>query len=158
MKQQILGILLLLVFNPLGAANPAWLEGKTETQYDITVYRSATCGCCKGWISHLKDHNFNVTDIEVADVNQYKEQLNVPRKAASCHTAVVNGVAIEGHVPAQDIKRLLEDKSDIRLLTVPAMPSGTPGMDTAGAPKDSFKVYSIDRDNQVGIYNEYSNY
>ena len=158
MKQQILGILLLLVFNPLGAANPAWLEGKTETQYDITVYRSATCGCCKGWISHLKDHNFNVTDIEVTDVNQYKKQLNVPPKASSCHTALVNGVAIEGHVPAQDIKRLLEDKSDIRLLTVPAMPSGTPGMDTAGAPKDSFKVYSIDRDNQVGIYNEYSNY
>ncbi len=158
MKIRFLGSLLLLMLNPLWAANPLWLEGKTETQYDITVYRSATCGCCKGWVSHLKDHNFNVTDIEVSDLNQFKTRFNIPQEAASCHTAMVNGVAIEGHVPAQDIKRLLEDKSDIRLLTVPAMPSGTPGMDTHGAPKDSFRVFSVNENNQVGVYNEYSNY
>ena len=70
----------------------------------------------------------------------------------------MNGVAIEGHVPAQDIKRLLEEKSDIRLLAVPAMPSGTPGMDIAGSPKQAFKVYSIDKNNQIGIYNEYTDY
>ncbi len=158
MKIQFLSVLILLLLNPLWAANPLWLEGKTETQYDITVYRSATCGCCKGWISHLKDHNFNVTDVEVSDVNQIKRQFNIPQRASSCHTGMVNGVAIEGHVPAQDIKRMLKEKSDIRLLTVPAMPSGTPGMDTPGAPKDSFRVFSVDHDNQVGIYNEYDIY
>lgn len=158
MKIQILGALLLFVFNPLWASNPVWLEGKTETEYDITVYRSASCGCCKGWITHLKDHNFNVEDVVVSDVNQYKKQMNIPPQAASCHTALVNGVAIEGHVPAQDIKRLLEENSNIRLLTVPAMPSGTPGMDTVGSPKQAFKVYSVDKDNQIGIYNEYTEY
>ena len=158
MKIQILGALLLFVFNPLWAANPAWLEGKTDTQYDITVYRSAACGCCKGWITHLEEHNFTVKDVVVTDVNQYKKQMSIPPQAASCHTALVNGVAIEGHVPAQDIKRLLEEKSDIRLLTVPAMPSGTPGMDTAESPKSPFKVYSIDKENQIGVYNEYKDY
>ena len=84
--------------------------------------------------------------------------LQVPPRAASCHTAVVDGVVIEGHVPAQDIKRLLSSEHDIRLLTVPAMPSGTPGMDSPGAPKQAFKVFSIDRDDQVGVYNQYENY
>ena len=158
MKNLLSGALLFLIINPLWAANPFWQEGKTAVQYDITVYRSASCGCCKGWIEHLQEHNFNVNDVIVSDVNQYKKQMAIPPQAASCHTALVNGVAIEGHVPAQDIKRLLEEKSDIRLLTVPAMPSGTPGMDTAGSPKQAFKVYSIDRDNQIGIYNEYTDY
>jgi len=140
------------------AADPVWLKGKTDEVYEITVYRSATCGCCKGWIQHLKDHDFKVKDVTVADVNPYKEQFKVPAQAASCHTAQVNGITIEGHVPAQDIKQVLADNSDIRLLTVPAMPSGTPGMDLPGAPKDNFKVFSISRDNEVGVYKNYTDY
>jgi len=158
MKIYILGIISLLVALPLWAANPVWLEGKTDQRYEITVYRSATCGCCKSWISHLKDHNFDVIDVSVDDVNKFKKQFNIPSEAASCHTAMVNGVAIEGHVPAQDIKRLLSQKGNIRLLTVPAMPSGTPGMDMSGAPKNDFKVYSINQDDQVEVYQTYSNY
>jgi len=158
MKSLILGTLSCLVALPLWAANPVWLESKTSNQYEITVYRSATCGCCKAWVNHLKDHNFDVTDTTVDDVNKFKQQFNIPTDAASCHTALVNGVAIEGHVPAQDIKRLLKDKGNIRLLTVPMMPSGTPGMDMPGAPKNDFKVYSISQDDQVDIYNTYSNY
>ena len=158
MKTRILGIIFCLVALPLWAANPVWLEGRTDDRYEITVYRSASCCCCKGWINHLKNHNFDVVDITVDDVNKFKAQFNVPSQAASCHTATVNGVTIEGHVPAQDIKRLLADKGDIRLLTVPAMPSGTPGMDTPGAPKDEFRVYSVSQDDQVGTYQSYKNY
>ena len=158
MKTTLYSALLALLSTPLFAADPVWLEGKTDEQYEITVYRSASCGCCKGWIDHLKDHNFKVKDVTVNDVNQYKSEYQVPAKAASCHTARVNGVTIEGHVPAQDIKALLAQKNDIRLLTVPAMPSGTPGMDTPGAPKDAFNVYSIDSSNKVGVYKSYSNY
>lgn len=158
MKAYILGIIFCLVALPSWAVNPVWLEGKTDDRYDITVYRSASCGCCKGWIDHLKEHNFDVKDITVDDVNQFKRQFNVPQQAASCHTAIVNGVTIEGHVPAQDIKRLLKDKGDIRLLTVPAMPSGTPGMDTPGAPRDQFRVYSVNEADEVGIYRTYGNY
>ncbi len=158
MKNLLPGILFCLIASPLWAANPVWLEGKTDDSYEITVYRNASCGCCKGWISHLEDHNFSVTDVTVDDVNQFKQQFNVPTQAASCHTATVNGITIEGHVPAQDIKRLLREKGDIRLLTVPAMPSGTPGMDTPGAPKDAFRVYSVSQDDQVGIYRTYTDY
>lgn len=143
---------------PLAAANPFWLEGKTGERHEITVYRSASCGCCKSWISHLEDHNFAVKDIVVDDVNRFKSQFGVPPQAASCHTATVNGVTIEGHVPAQDIKRLLAANHDIRLLTVPAMPSGTPGMDTPGAPKDAFRVFAITHDDEVKVFREYSNY
>ncbi|MGK0399316.1 MAG: hypothetical protein ACJA0I_001618 [Gammaproteobacteria bacterium] len=158
MKTLILLMISCFVALPLWAANSDWLEGKTDDRYEITVYRSATCGCCKAWVSHLKDHNFDVTDITVDDVNKFKQQFNVPTDAASCHTAMVNGVAIEGHVPAQDIKRVLKEKGTIRLLTVPMMPSGTPGMDMPGAPRNEFKVYSISQDDQVDVYNTYNNY
>ena len=140
------------------AGDPVWLEGKTDQQYEITVYRSATCGCCKGWISHLKEHNFSVRDVVVNDVNPHKQRLGVPQQAASCHTAEVNGKVIEGHVPAQDIKRLLAENNTIRLLAVPGMPSGGPGMDMPGAPRDEFKVFSVDDNNQVGTFNSYSDY
>jgi hypothetical protein len=153
-----MGMLLCLVTSSLWASNPHWLESKTAARHEITVYRNASCGCCKGWINHLKEHNFVVTDVTVDDVNKFKQQFNVPTQAASCHTAVVDGIVIEGHVPAQDIKRLLADKGDVRLLTVPAMPSGTPGMDTPGAPHDAFRVYSISKDDRVDIFRSYSDY
>ena len=158
MKKPLIVLALLLVSLHASAANPIWQQNKTNEVHQITVYRSATCGCCKGWIDHLKDHNFEVNDVVVDDVNSHKARLGVPPQAASCHTAEVNGVVIEGHVPAQDIKRVISDTTDIRLLTVPAMPSGTPGMDTPGAPKDNFNVYSINKDNKVDIFQSYVNY
>lgn len=157
-KIRILGTIIYLFSFSLWAANPVWLEGATDDRYEITVYRSASCGCCKGWVKHLKDHNFDVKDITVDDINKYKLQLNVPPQAASCHTATVDGITIEGHVPAQDIKNLLADRGDVRLLAVPAMPSGTPGMDTPGAVKNNFHVYSINKQDKVSIFKSYSDY
>lgn len=157
-KIQAIGILLCMITSSSWAANPVWLEGKTAERHEITVYRSASCGCCKGWINHLEDHNFVVKDVTVDDVNKFKHQFNVPTQAASCHTAMVDGIVIEGHVPAQDIKRLLTDKGNVRLLTVPAMPSGTPGMDLAGAQRDAFKVYSVGKDDRVEVFKAYADY
>ena len=154
----LLGILFSLFSLPSWAENPFWLKDKTDQQYQITVYRSATCGCCKDWIAHLREHNFEVTDSTVDDLQKYKQQLGVPREAASCHTASVNGVTIEGHVPAQDIKRLLSSPGDIRLLAAPGMPSGSPGMDTGDAPKQAFNIYSLDKAGQVSIFNSYTDY
>lgn len=158
MKHWLSGVCLALLTLPSWASNPYWEHGKTAENPEITVYRSATCGCCKGWIAHLKDHDFVVKDVVVDDVQVHKDRLSIPPQASSCHTAEVNGVAIEGHVPAQDIKKLLTQKHDIRLLTVPGMPSGTPGMDEPGARKDDFHVYSVSRENQVEIFNSYSDY
>ena len=158
MKSTLLVIAIALLPVSLQAANPVWLEGATEQSHEITVYRSASCGCCKGWIDHLEDHNFIVKDVTVDDVTQFKIQFGVPTQAASCHTAVVDGLVVEGHVPAQDIKELLADRGDVRLLTVPAMPSGTPGMDFEGAPSDPFRVYAITEDDRVEVYKSYDNY
>ncbi|MBB1486418.1 DUF411 domain-containing protein [Oceanospirillum sp. D5] len=143
---------------PVQAANPVWLEGKNEQSYEIQVYHSPTCGCCKGWVDHLKDHNFKVESIEMHDVTPIKQKLGVPQQGASCHTAVVNGKVIEGHVPAQDIKQLLSAESDIRLLTVPGMPSGGPGMDYEGARKDAFKVFAMTEQGKVSTFNQYQDY
>ena len=153
-----IALLLALVLSPVYAGDEYWQQGMTDQRHEITVYRSATCGCCKGWIAHLREHNFDVKDVTVADVQPYKKDLGVPPQAASCHTALVEGLVVEGHVPAQDIKRLLSQEHNVRLLAVPAMPSGSPGMDTPGAPKQDFKVYAISKDEEVGIYNVYSNY
>lgn len=148
-----------ILFAPnLFAADPFWREGITGERLEITVYRSESCGCCKGWIDHLEAHNFDVRDMTVDDVNAYKLKLKVPPNAASCHTAVVDGVVIEGHVPAQDIKRLLSSAHNTRLLTVPAMPSGTPGMDMPGAPKQDFKVYAVSDSDEVSVFNSYADY
>jgi len=152
------GILFSLFLSSALAADEFWRQGITDERHEITVYRSASCGCCKGWIAHLEEHNFEVKDVAVENLNSYKQKYNVPTNGASCHTAVVDGVVIEGHVPAQDIKRLLASEHNTRLLTVPAMPSGTPGMDTPGAPKHDFKVYSVSHDEEVGVLNTYSNY
>jgi hypothetical protein len=154
----VVGILLSLYLSSALAENAFWRQGMTDESHAITVYRSATCGCCKGWIAHLEQHNFAVEDITVDSLEPYKRQYGVPSNAASCHTAVVDGVVIEGHVPAQDIKRLLSSEHNVRLLTVPAMPSGTPGMDTPGAPSQDFRVFAVSTDDEVSIFNEYSNY
>jgi len=142
-------------FSAVQAADPFWAEGRTEASHNIRVYHSPTCGCCKAWIKHLKEHNFQVQDVEMQDLTELKRRLGVPQRGASCHTAVVNDKVIEGHVPAQDIKRLLAQESDTRLLTVPGMPSGGPGMDMPGARKDSFAVYAVSNSNEVSIFNEY---
>lgn len=162
MKKVILGLTggLLLMGNVAGvqAADPVWLEGKTDQVYSIKVYHSPSCGCCKGWIDHLEDHNFQVESIEMNDVNPIKQQYGVPQQGASCHTALVNGKVIEGHVPAQDIKTLLASQNNIHLLTVPGMPSGGPGMDFDGARKDDFSVYAMDKNGKVSTYNRYEDY
>ncbi|WP_286240823.1 DUF411 domain-containing protein [Neptuniibacter halophilus] len=142
---------------PLLAGDPYWQQGKDLREFEIEVYRSASCGCCKDWISHLQAHNFRVLDRVVEDVTPIKQQHAVPQQGYSCHTALINGKVIEGHVPAQAIKAALA-QPEIRLLTVPGMVSGSPGMDSPGAPHQAFKVYSVDQQGQVEVYREYSDY
>lgn len=95
----------------------------------ITVYKSPTCGCCGKWIEHLEAGGFAVEAIDVANVGQIKKKHGVPAELSSCHTALVDGYVIEGHVPAEDVKRLLEERPEIVGLAVPEMPIGSPGME-----------------------------
>jgi hypothetical protein len=120
----------------------------------IDVYRSPTCSCCGKWVSHLKENNFQVDDHVVDDVQTIKEKYGVSKEMASCHTAVVNGYVIEGHVPANDIRKLLKLKSSVVGIAVPAMPSGTPGMEMGGR-KDSFDVMSFDKEKKYQVFTHY---
>lgn len=122
----------------------------------ITVYRDASCGCCSKWIDHLDRHGFNVKDRVVDNLGSIKYQNRVPANMASCHTAVIDGYVIEGHVPADDIKRIIRDRPDIAGLSVPRMPVGTPGMEMGGR-WDPFDVYHFTSDGEAGVFRSYPN-
>jgi hypothetical protein len=121
---------------------------------EITVYRSPSCHCCHRWIEHLEQHQFTVIDKIVQNTHAIKEQVGLPNNLASCHTAIVGDYIVEGHVPADDIKRLLMEKPDISGLSVPEMPVGTPGMEM-GDRKDNFAVISYDKNGQYRLFNRY---
>ena len=106
----------------------------------ITVTKDPNCGCCGGWVDHLKAEGFAVEVIETAAVNRVKAKLGVPNDLASCHTAEVEGYVIEGHVPAVAIRRLLAEKPQAKGLAVPGMPVGSPGMEVADARADVYHV------------------
>ena len=119
-----------------------------------TVYRSPECSCCGGWIKHLKAQGFRIKDFPTPDIDLVKQKYHVPDNLTSCHTAIVNGHVIEGHVPADDIKRLLQDSPNTLGLSVPQMPVGTPGMEM-GNQKDPFSVFSFDRHSRIAVYKDY---
>jgi hypothetical protein len=121
---------------------------------NATVYRSPDCTCCHGWIDHLKSQGFKIDDVATTDIEAIKQKYNVPDNLASCHTAIVNGYVVEGHVPAQDIKRLLQEQPQVTGLSVPQMPVGTPGMEM-GNRKDPFDVVSFDGKGTVEVFNHY---
>ncbi|MFN6485886.1 MULTISPECIES: DUF411 domain-containing protein [unclassified Nostoc] len=125
-----------------------------STVLNATVYHSPDCNCCGGWIDHLKAQGFKITDFSTTDIETVKQKYNVPDNLSSCHTAIVNGYVIEGHVPADDIKRLLQEKPNVVGLSVPQMPVGTPGMEM-GNRKDPFSVLSFDRNDSVAVFNKY---
>jgi hypothetical protein len=132
---------------------PAVLIAATKPQ--ITVYKTASCGCCKDWIVHLEQSGFAVLAHDVPGTGPYRERYGVPRALASCHTAVIDGYAIEGHVPADDIKRLITEKPKARGLSVPGMPVGSPGMEVRGERRDAFDVVLFDDDGRRQIYRHY---
>ena len=116
----------------------------------ITVYRDPNCGCCTKWIEHLIKHGFRVKDNKSDAMSEVKRGLGVPELLESCHTGVVNGYVIEGHVPAADIQRLLKAKPKVAGLAVPGMPMGSPGME--GPRTDRYDVVSFDKTGKTAVY------
>lgn len=97
---------------------------------EVTVWKSASCGCCEGWVRHMRDAGYSVTVTELDEVDPVKDRLGVPASLRSCHTAVVDGYILEGHVPADSVARLLRERPPAKGLAVPGMPQGAPGMET----------------------------
>jgi hypothetical protein len=116
---------LLLVF--LVSTGTAWAQAATQ----VEVLKSPSCGCCGKWIEHLQQNGFLVSTREMNDIPAARKKLGMPDRLGSCHTARVGDYVIEGHVPAADIQRLLKEKPKALGLSVPAMPPGSPGMETA---------------------------
>ena len=125
---------------------------------DITVYRSPSCGCCGVWIEHAQKHGFKVEDIKIEEMEALKQKHNVPSQLASCHTTIVDGYVMEGHIPVDDVKRFLTEKPEGFIgLAVPGMPLGSPGME-AGDMKQPFQVLAFNKQGEAKVFNEYQSY
>lgn len=116
----------------------------------IAVYRDPSCGCCAAWITYLRAHGYTVAVHEDQAMGAVKTRLGVPAGAVSCHTALIEGYVIEGHVPVDDIQRLLAEHPDARGLAAPGMPMGSPGMEM-GAPQ-RYDVVLIGRDGSSRVF------
>ncbi|MGE0449503.1 MAG: DUF411 domain-containing protein [Vicinamibacterales bacterium] len=118
----------------------------------LTVFKSATCGCCRNWVEHMRTNGFDVRAIDVDDIDAVKREHGVPASAASCHTGIVNGYVIEGHVPADAVHRLLREKPAVAGIAVPGMPVGSPGMEVPGGQTQPYAIVSIDKGGKTAIY------
>jgi hypothetical protein len=116
----------------------------------VTVYKDPACECCVRWIKHLSANGFVVTVHDVSNIDEIKRTMNVPRSLESCHTAVVGRYVIEGHVPADVIKKLLAEKPSLMGLAVPGMPVGSPGME--GGTPERYNVMAFERGGETRIY------
>ena len=146
MANKLIKVVFILFITLTVASNAFALEAK--------VYKSPYCGCCSNWSDHMESNGFTITTEKVSDLDTFKNQLEIPIHLRSCHTAVIEGYIIEGHVPASDIMRLLKERPDIKGLAVPGMPIGSPGMEQGGR-IDSFNVLGIQNDGSTFIYNSY---
>jgi hypothetical protein len=153
----------------LYASEPATVEQRpspqvaaaqnTEEKAEITVYKNPNCTCCEKWAEHLEDNGFEVTMKAVDNLQEIKNNYDVPRELMSCHTGVVDGAIVEGHVPARDIKAYLAQRKagDATVgLAVPGMPHGAPGMETGR--KDRFAVLPFTADGESRVVKTYDNY
>lgn len=118
----------------------------------MTVYKRADCGCCAKWVEHVEQHGLHVDARNVEDVWPIKEQLGVPERLGTCHTAVIGGYVVEGHVPADIILQMLRERPQIAGIAVAGMPMGSPGMEGDGSRRDRYEVIAIGRDGSTSVY------
>lgn len=118
----------------------------------MVVHKSESCGCCGLWADHMREAGFQVEVRNTEDMNPIKKELGIPAGKGSCHTAEVGGYFIEGHVPAEDVKRLLMEKPDARGLAVPGMPAGSPGMEMPDGRVQPYTVELVGQDGSTSVF------
>ena len=147
--------LALMGTSALNTPLAAWATAKPQ----IEVWKTASCGCCHDWITHMETNGFElkVHDVTDAAKNTLRAQLGLAEKYGSCHTALINGYVVEGHVPARDLLRLLKERPKALGLTVPGMTVGSPGMDGPEykGRKDPYAVLLVQRDGSSTVYHAY---
>ena len=122
----------------------------------VEVYKDPTCGCCSQWVEHLKAAGFTANTTEMKDLDAFKTTHGVPQRARSCHTALVGGYVIEGHVPAADVQRLLRERPAVVGLAVPGMPIGSPGMEVNGVKAQAYDVVTFDKQGATKVFSSYN--
>ena len=128
----------------------AWAQ--RDQKPTIDVYKTSTCGCCHIWVEHLRSSGFTVRTTDVEDLSAIKARHGVPSKLQSCHTGVVDGYVVEGHVPAADIQKMLKERPKVAGLAVPGMPIGSPGMEVKGVTPQPFDVMAFEKSGTSSVY------
>jgi hypothetical protein len=118
----------------------------------LVVHKNESCECCRAWVRHMSLAGFPVDVRNVSNLGPIKERVGIPVAMGSCHTAEVGGYFVEGHVPAEDVKRLLAEHPNAKGLTVPGMPIGSPGMEYASRKAQPYDVYLVAKDGSVSIF------
>ena len=141
----------------LGATLPISSVAWAQRSYTARVYRDPNCGCCLAWVDHLRARGrFQIQIIETADMNALKQRLNVPPELASCHTTTIDTFVVEGHAPAADVLRLLDERpAGVSGLAVAGMPSGSPGMDRADGRRAAHSVMAFADDGSSRVFAHY---
>ncbi len=146
-----------LLLGALAVSAPGWALAQFAQGPLVEVWKSPTCGCCKDWIAHMQANGFRVKVNETGNT-AVRARLKIAERFGSCHTAVVDGYAIEGHVPASDVRRLLKERPKAIGLAVPGMPIGSPGMDGPEyrGRKDEYDVLLLRADGSASVYRRYA--
>lgn len=158
MSKLIQCIVLVLIAAPVAAQTPSastekapeMVSGGQSQLPEVHVYKTPTCGCCGKWVDHMRAHGFSVKTTNMPNLDQVKAMNGVPRHLSSCHTALVDGYVVEGHVPAEDVLRLIEQRPAVSGITVPRMPVGSPGME--GPNPQRYRVLAFDSDAGVTTF------
>ncbi|HEX4879171.1 MAG TPA: DUF411 domain-containing protein [Limnobacter sp.] len=149
----------LLLLTACGKGNSSGDVAVAQAQavQTVEVWKTPTCGCCSEWVDHLRQNGFEVKVNDVQDTAAFRAALGMPQDYGSCHSAKVAGYAIEGHVPAEDIKKLLADRPDAVGLAVPGMPLGSPGMEHPDMPhkRHAYDVLLVSKQGEASAYTHY---
>ena len=149
MNRIITALLLAVALSTAAAA--AAVQRKTAPVV-VEVFKSPTCGCCSKWVEYMRKNGFEMRATNVSDLTAVKRTHGVPENLLSCHTATVDGYAIEGHVPAADVRRLLKERPAVAGIAVPDMPAGSPGMEVEGVKAQPFNVISFDKAEKTQVF------
>ncbi len=150
MKATIFALVLAAALSP--AAGSAQSREAAPKPVLLAVYKTPTCGCCAKWVEHMKQNGFTVHVTDMNDLSTVKTKHGVPSRLQSCHTGVVNGYVVEGHVPAADVKRMLKERPAVAGLALPGMPAGSPGMEVPGIQPPAYEVVTFDKKGATRVY------
>ena len=137
---------------PVGAGELQQRSGAPAAKPSISVWKTPTCGCCGLWVEHMRKNGFEAAVMDLPDLEPIKQKLGVPPNLASCHTALVNGFIVEGHIPADAVRRLLKERPAVAGIAVPGMPLGSPGMEVPGGQKQPYAIVAFDKQGKQSVF------